>query len=214
MRKLEDAKGVVGRGVCSRAQPLWAPDTQIPQDKHSNPSVCSVHDTHCSQTELHIRQKVGYSRKGPADAWGSQPRPYQDVGPALQQHVTRHTWLLSPRPGCSAFMQSLQASGSKHMDAWPRAQSQLRRGRAMISLMLSNHSFTLIRLQRRQGRAGQGEESYFRWESTTSHDEPPLVRSLLFLQALRDFQRDSEFSVCLPFVSKENPTSPMGLAWQ
>ena len=73
----------------------------------------------------------------------------------------------------------------------------------MISLMLSNHSFTLIQLQRRLGRAGKGELSHFRWESTTSHDEPPLVRSLLFLQALRDFQRDNEFSICLHLSPKK-----------
>lgn len=68
VRKLEDAKGVVGRGACSRAQPLRAPDTQIPRDKHSNPLVCSVHDTHCAWSGLHIQQWV--QQEGPCSCMG------------------------------------------------------------------------------------------------------------------------------------------------
>lgn len=45
MRKLEDAKGVDGRGACSPARLPWAPDVQIPQDKQRNSWVWFAHAT-------------------------------------------------------------------------------------------------------------------------------------------------------------------------
>lgn len=45
VRKLEDAKGVDGRGARSPARLPWAPDAQIPQDKQRNSWVWFTHAT-------------------------------------------------------------------------------------------------------------------------------------------------------------------------
>lgn len=60
------------------------------------------------------------------------------------------------------------------------------------TLQLSIHPFTLSRSQKtgqKKGREGKCKTEHFLWETTPSHNESPLGRSLVFLRALRDFDQ-------------------------
>lgn len=83
VRKLEDAKGVDGRGACSPARLPWAPDVQIPQDKQRNswvsytpPSARAASPT-TFQRHLHIRKSNGRQERSPVflSAAKAPPRP-------------------------------------------------------------------------------------------------------------------------------------------
>lgn len=71
VRKLEDAKGVDGRGACSPARLPWAPDVQIPQDKQRNswvsytPPSARAASPITFQRHLYIRKSDGRQERSP-----------------------------------------------------------------------------------------------------------------------------------------------------